>query len=147
MNYFSDCLEILKENYADDVAVDSLLAELAILKQICMGTKILHFSDLHQLLIKVPEDRQLIPNVILVCMLLLVNPATSATAERSFSLARRIETWLRSTMSQKSNSLAVCCHKECTDNINSVSVGNEFISKSDERKRTFGKFEPSDSYC
>ena len=30
-----------------------------------------------------------------------VRAATSATPERSFSLARRLKTWLRSTMSQK----------------------------------------------
>ena len=37
---FTDGLEILKENYAD-----SLLTELAILKQICMGTKIVNKSS------------------------------------------------------------------------------------------------------
>lgn len=33
-----------------------------------------------------------------VCKLLLVNPATSATGERPFSMTRRVKTWLRANM-------------------------------------------------
>ena len=40
----------------------------------------------------------MMPNIVNLLKLLLVNPATSATAERSFSLARRLKTWMRSTM-------------------------------------------------
>ena len=56
-----------------------------------------------------------------------VRAATSATPERSFSLARRLKTWLRSTMSQKRfNSLAVLLfQKEITDENFLVDVANE----------------------
>ena len=37
----------------------------------------------------------MITEVIVICKHLLGNPATSATGERSFSLARRVKTWLR----------------------------------------------------
>ena len=37
----------------------------------------------------------MITEVIVICKLLLVNPATSATGELSFSMARRVKTWLR----------------------------------------------------
>ena len=40
-------------------------------------------------------------NFIVICKLLLVNPATSATGERSFSVARRGKTWLRANMKQQ----------------------------------------------
>ena len=75
-------------------------------------------------------------------MILYVSPATSATAERSFSLARRIKTWTRSTMSQKQfNDIAILTiHKELTDSLDLLSIGNEFVSKYNERKRTFGRF-------
>ena len=55
----------------------------------------------------------------LVC-LLLVSPAASAEAERSFSTLRRLKTWLRSTMTQQRlNSLAVChVHQEVLDLVN-----------------------------
>ena len=39
-----------------------------------------------------------IKEVITLCKLILVNPATSAAGERSFSTARRLKTWPRSRM-------------------------------------------------
>jgi len=49
--------------------------------------------------------------------LLLVSPASSAVAERSFSVLRRLKTWLRGTMIQlRLHSLAVChVHQELLD--------------------------------
>ena len=75
-------------------------------------------------------------------MILYVSPATSATAERSFSLARRIKTWTRSTMSQKrfKDIVILTIHKELTDKLDLLSIGNEIVLKYDERKRTFGRF-------
>ena len=92
------------------------------------------------------DERCLIPNVMIIIYILMVNPATSATPERSFSLARRIKTWQRATMSQRRfNSLAILnCHKDETDKIDLVSVGNDFVSKHNERYRTFGKFVKDD---
>ena len=59
----------------------------------------------------------MINEVISVCKLLLVNPATSASGERSFSTARRLKTWLRSTMTQErfSNLTILNSHKERTE--------------------------------
>ena len=45
--------------------------------------------------------RKMINEVIMVCKLIQVNPATSAAGERSFSTAQRLKTWLRSTMTQE----------------------------------------------
>ena len=77
----------------------------------------------------------------LVC-LLLVSPAASAEAERSFStLRRRLKTWLRSTMTQQRlNSLAVChVHQEVLDLVNVDGLIEEFISRNDTRACMFGK--------
>ncbi|KAK3931923.1 Zinc finger MYM-type protein 1, partial [Frankliniella fusca] len=53
-------------------------------------------------------SRQMFPNVFTILRLLLVVPATSASAERSFSLLRRLKTYLRTTMTAKRlNHLAV----------------------------------------
>ena len=43
----------------------------------------------------------MITEVIVICKLLLVNPATSAIGELSFSMARRVKTWLRANMKQQ----------------------------------------------
>ena len=47
-----------------------------------------------------PTKFTLIP-ILTSVHLILMNPATSCTPERSFSVARRIKTWLRSTMMTK----------------------------------------------
>ena len=88
---------------------------------------------------------KLIPNVIIVLALMLVNPATSATPERTFSLRRSVVTWERPSMTQlRSNSLVnIELLHEC-DEIDLLEIGNEFISKFNERKFTFGSFVTSD---
>ena len=48
-------------------------------------------------------EKCMISEIITLCILLLVNPATSAAGEGSFSSARRLKTSLRSTMTQTSD--------------------------------------------
>ena len=59
----------------------------------------------HDIIVKIKElpnpEREMIKEVITLCKLILVNPATSAADERSFSTARRLKTWLRSRMNQE----------------------------------------------
>ena len=88
----------------------------------------------------------MISEVISICKLLLVNPATSATGERSFSTARRIKTWLRTKMSQKRlTHLAILnTHKRRTDNVRIVDLANDFASRNDNRKRKFETFTEQD---
>ena len=70
-------------------------------------------------------------------MLLALNPTTNATAERSFSLARGIKIWNRSTMMPKRfNSLSILnFHKTETENLDVLAVANEFVSKFDDGKK------------
>ena len=72
--------------------------------------------------------------------ILLVNPASSFSAERSFSSLRRLKTWLRSTMTQKRlNSVALChIHQEILDTIDTGKIAQKFISKSQQRVLKFG---------
>ena len=42
------------------------------------------------------DEILLIPNILVICNRLLVNSATNATPERLFSMARRINAWLKS---------------------------------------------------
>lgn len=62
----------------------------------------------------VPEVRSLFSQVEALVRLLLVVPASSVEAERSFSALRRLKTWLRSSMSQtRLNNVAMChVHQE-----------------------------------
>ena len=99
-----------------------------------------HIQSLH------PTKLKLIPNIVTIVQLILINPATSCTPERSFSTALRLKTWLRSTMTTKRfNNLAILStHKDLTDTINFVDIGNEFAAKYDVRKHNLGKFTASD---
>ena len=49
----------------------------------------------------VPKVREMYNQVEVLIRLLLVCPASSAEAERSFSSLRRLKTWLRSTMTER----------------------------------------------
>ena len=76
--------------------------------------------------------------------LLLVSPASSAEAERSFSALRRLKTWLRSTMTEtRLNAVAVChVHQQKLDDNNVISIKElmqQFVTCSEMRKDMFGE--------
>ena len=55
------------------------------------------FDDMLTCIRKLPRSQlALVRNTVRMFQLLLVNSATSTTAERSFSTARRINSWMRS---------------------------------------------------
>ena len=85
-------------------------------------------------------EREMIKQVITLCKLSLVNPATSAAGERSFSTAWRLKTRLRSRMNQErfSNLTVLNIHKERTDRLSTFDIANEFTDRNTNRKRNFG---------
>ena len=102
--------------------------------------KLEHLESLH------PTECELIPSLLTIAHLKLINPATSCTPDRYFSIVQRIKTWLRSTITTKRfNNLSILSiHKEPTDSINLVDIRNEFASKYDGHRMNLGKFVPSD---
>ena len=64
-------------------------------------------------------EKSLIPNVFVLCKLLIVNYATPCTPERSFPITRRLKTWLRSSSLDLLN-----VHKELRDKLDLVKVSN-----------------------
>jgi hypothetical protein len=77
-----------------------------------------------------------------VARLLMVMPATNATSERSFSVMRRLKSYLRSTMGQSrlNHTMLLNIYKEQLDMLDLTVVANEFVSGSEHRLRFFGKF-------
>ena len=117
--------------------------EADVLIVIFHGHKIDHFDDFLCTILKLKEERRLlIPSTIQMCKLLLVNPATTSTAERLFSTARRIKTWMRSKMiPARFNSLSILrTHKTLTDSLDLKKVANSFCQKSVRRRFIFGHF-------
>ena len=86
------------------------------------------------------ELRSFFDEVQTLLPILLVNPASFCSAERSFGSLRRLKTWLRSTMTQKRvNSVALChIHQEIMDTIDTGKIAQEFISRSKQRVLKFG---------
>ena len=134
----------LEANYGTEININRFLTvEADILQTILRESKLECFRDILDE-VESPTKGQLclLPNAVKILELLLVNPAITATPERSFSLARGIKTWLRSTSTAvRFNSLSsLHAHKSITDLIYLVEVANEFTSKCDSRKRIFGRF-------
>ena len=77
---------------------------------------------------------------------LLVMPAANAFSEHSFSALRRVKLYLRSTMTQQRlNHLTVLhIHKDLTDELNIISLANEFVAKCEHRSSIFGTFAETD---
>lgn len=142
-----ELVSFLKKTYSEDLDVDALIVESAVLKAMLKSNNVRCFRDIYKLVKEKSEcERSLISNMVKLIELLLVNPATSCTPERSFSTARRLKTWLRSTMRNKRfNFLSLLnIHKDLTDELDLASVGNKFVSLHDSRYQYFGTFEASD---
>ena len=75
-------MKMIQENYSDEVYISSFDVEMAFLKQLFKDAPVVCFSDIVDKLQLLPDERQLIPNIVVLCNLLLINPATSATQER-----------------------------------------------------------------
>ena len=132
----------ITELYGDEIDLMSFKVESNVLRTIIDG-EVTCFKEIYE---KVKAcckgERELMPNIVHAIRLLLVNPATSCTPERSFSTSRRLKTWLRSTMTSKRfNTLAFLnIHKDLTDELNLKDVGKEFVSAREGRQGYFGKF-------
>lgn len=89
-----------------------------------------------------PEVRGLFSEVEMLVRLLMVVPASSAEAERSFSALRRLKTWLRSTMGQsRLNHVALChIHQERLDNLEKENICKQFVTANDRRMNVFGAY-------
>ena len=103
--------------YNEELNYHSLTNEIDTLKAILNGNIVECFDDILKCVKGQQHQLMMMPNIVNLLKLLRVNPATSATAERSFYLARKLKTWMRSTMlSGCLNAIAILHeHKTLTD--------------------------------
>lgn len=80
--------------------------------------------------------------IVKLVKLYYVVPVTTCTAERSFSLLRRLKTFLRTTMGQaRLNHVAILnIHKEYVDELDIKLLVNDFIKKNTQRRQVFALF-------
>ena len=128
-------LASIHEMYGDEIDMDVFGVEANVFRAIMSNCRVGCFKDVYNKIKTCPEsEKELIPNIMRIIKLLLINPATSCSPERSFSTARRLKSWLRSAMtSQRFNGMALLnVHKECTDQLDLMEVGNEFIDQNEQ---------------
>ena len=145
-NNYEDELAYVFNVYRDDIDPMQVQTEAFSMSTMLQGSNCKNFSNILEHLESLHLTKcAIILNLLTIVHLILINPAISCTPETSFSVARRIKTWLRSTMTTKqfTNLYILPIHKELTDSINLVDIGNEFASKYDGRRMNLGKFVPS----
>ena len=107
-------------------------------------------QDLHSVIKYLQElshaQRSLLSEICTLASLILIMPATNAVSERSFSALRRLKSYLRATMTQTrlNNVLVLHVHKNLTDQLCLIEVGNEFVKGSTHCEALFGTFFPTD---
>ena len=74
--------------------------------------------------------------------LLLILPATNTISELSFSALRCMKSYLRSMMSQArlNHLMTLHYHQDVCDRLDMTSIGNEYITKNEDRRNTFATF-------
>ena len=128
--------------YNEELNYHSLTYEIDTLKVILNGNIAECFDDILKCVKGQQYQLMMMPNIANLLKLLLVNPATSATAERSFSLARRLKTWMHSTMLPgRLNAIAILHeHRTFTDRLNLTDIAKEFSFRNESRTCAFGNF-------
>ena len=78
---------------------------------------------------------------VLLCLYLTM-PVTTATPERTFSVLKRVKTYLRSTMTQQrlNNAMLLHIHKEATDELDLVAVACSLAQSNDRRCKYYGSY-------
>ena len=128
--------------YGDEIDMGALEVKANVFRAIMSNCRVGCFKDVYNKMKTCPEsEKELIPNIIHIINNLF-DQTTSSSQARPFSTARRLKSWLRSTMtSQSFNGLALLnVHKECTDQLDLMEVGNEFIDQNEHRRKHFGKY-------
>ena len=139
-------LEIAREKYGDDVDLNDLIAELNI-KVLFKDKDINHFHDIIKKIKLIDNaETKLIVNICTICKISAVNPASSSTAEITFSMARTAKTRMQSNMLHaRFNSVAMLnFNKKRLDCLDVIVTANLFPESKDNRKSIFGKFTEKD---
>ena len=121
---------------------EQLSLELDILSDVCRAREVKTIQDVLAILHTLqPQSRSMLSEAERLIKLCLALPISVAASERSFSALRRLKTWLRNTMKQERlTHLAIMnAHSDLLDECDVSTLLKEFISRTTERRSTFGK--------
>ena len=140
----------VKSLYANDLDFDRLKNQLSMLPDLVRDTKldgipvkqVTRVQTLCQIFNAAPFSKSLFNEVDALLKIFLTIPVTTSTAERTFSVLRRIKTYLRATMTQKrlNHVLLLHIYKDHTDGLDLIQVAQSFILANERRQKYFGSF-------
>ena len=104
------------------------------------GAKVKSIIDYLQTLSKC--EMEFYSEVIKLCKIILVMPATNALSERYFSALRCLKTWLRSTIQQTRLNwcMVLHTHTDAIDILDLRAIAKEFVCRNSSRQRIFEHF-------
>ena len=145
---FTSVPESLTSLYAADFDLRRLDTQLKMLPdfiKIAMDGSVKRVTSIRTIceaLNKSPIGKKMLSEVAKLLRIYLTIPVTTATAERSFSVLRRLKTWLRNTMTQErmNNLLLLHVHKTITDALDLREIAEKFATVNEQRQNFFGSF-------
>lgn len=142
--------EQMKEVYSRDLNWERLKIQLAMLPDLIEShnedglpiKKVTTLRTLCDVLNSSALSKKMFSEVHSLLRLYYTLPVTSATAERTFSVLRRMKTYLRSSMTQErlNNAMILHIYKELTDMLDLNEIAEMFVTVNERRQNYFGSF-------
>ena len=123
------------------------MAELELRTVICGKSQPINLEDDVKVIQSLSHEKsELIRIVVVITRIVSTNGLTSPTVERSFSMLRRLKTWLRPTMTQKRlNAFSLRQENQAiVDEMSLIDVANELVNLHSACLNIFGKFTDKD---
>lgn len=137
----SDGIDEIVTFYGQDFEKNRLLSDRNMFLKLVIrqGTHVENLREIIDFFQTYKWTADLVPEFTRFVRLLMTIPGSSCTNERSFSVLRRLKTYLRSTMKQERlNSVAILhVYRHITDKLDLESLMNTFILKNSKRKTAF----------
>ena len=132
---FGEIPESIRKTYADDINFDKLSVQLKMLPDLLQGkfSRVTKLQTLCNVFNEKPISKALLREVHILLKIYLTVPVTTATAERSFSVLRRVKTYLRSSISQQrlNHCMLLYLFKEKIESLNLVRIASQFASRNE----------------
>ena len=139
---FLERIAAVCDHFGNDIDARSLTLQLEMLQDLMDDKQANNISDVTAALQTLGPTKRLYSQLLKLIVLLLVFPATSATAEHSFSCVRRLKTYLRTTTSQPrlNHLLVLHVHQDLTDSLDLKAIAQDFVSANDYRGHVLAVF-------
>ena len=142
--------ETISDIYAGDLDLERLELQLKMLPDLvkCSNAavpikQVTKLETLCNVMVENPNNRNLFSEIDKLLRLYLTVPATSATAERTFSVLRRLKSYLRATMKQErlNSVILLNIYQSEFDDLDIHRIAEKFAACNERRRAFFGSFD------